>query len=625
MRRAFHLPVNFALQSYLNNWSNAPLTLYRQRQTIAALLSIAAIGLAVAITARSTTMLAFGLGIMAPGAGFGAPICVGADAFAPAIAICGAVAMFLAALILWFGTGNALAPLFVWIGSAGIAAFLSDNHTIPPIAVLDLLLVASIMPATFALALRITRGGKRPAVSTSLPALAAPPRPAELDISALQLQRLLLDRALQPVEEFQGFEWRDQFQTAAVRYQLNFLSYALSLSQAHVMPAFTGYMFEAQRKLLAKQSDPRMWRYWLLESLWGHLRWSTNPVSRDNIMYSGFVAAQIAFAQAAGGRTIAQDDHLDLRIGKQRSSYDFLSLVAQLVEQYRASPWGLLACEPNWIYPLCNLITAAAIRAADAHSDASDWDAIAPTFRNGLLNEFMTSDGRIVPFRSSLTGMAMPMAGGIVMQAFPCLFLNTLFPDLAQEQWAQVRARLDRTNWNRTFWPIDVGNYGFSRASSLAASAAAATEMGDGDSAAAMLAMLDEQCPQILIDGVRHRPRASLWAHALEFSALCNHRNGLADLVMAKSGAGAGPYLAEACYPAVLVSRAVAEDGGLTLILYPGGLDRLQLIRLAGLQPERRYRVAGPAPSIIQAGATGEASLAVNLTGRTALTITLLA
>ena len=586
------------------------------------LLLIAAMGLAVANTARSMPFLALGLGIMAPGAGFSAPIFVGANAIGPAIAVGGAVMAFVVALILWFGTGNVLAPVLVWIGSAFVAARFAGDRVIAPVDIADLLPVAGSMSALVALAMMAMRGGRPSNKAAPAAVMIAASRSDELDMSALQLQRLLLDRALQPVDQFEGFEWRDQFQTAAVRYQVNFLSYALSLSQAHYTPAFSGYMLEAQQRLLAKQSDRRMWRYWALESLWGHLRRSVDPVSRDNIMYSGFVAAQIAYAEAAGGRSIARGSHLELHIGDRRSCYDLPALIALLAAQYRTSPWGLLACEPHWIYPLCNLITATAIRAADARSGDANWNSIVPKFRDSLLTEFTTRDGRMIPFKSSLTGMAMPMAGGIVMQAFPCLFLNGLFPDLAMAQWDRVRARLDRGGWDRAFWPIDVGNYGFSRASSLAASAAAAVEMGDGESAAAMLAMLDRQCPSMVLDGVRHRPRASLWAHALEFAALCNHQNGLADLIGHRPGATAGPYLAEADYPAVLVGRAFEDQGQLSLILYPGGHDSLQLIRLAGLRPDHHYRVEGPAPALLRANASGEAGLAVNLVGRTPLTIT---
>ena len=58
-------------------------------------------------------------------------------------------------------------------------------------------------------------------------------RDRELSAQDVKLMRFLLDRALQPLEAFDGFEWLDQFQTAAVRYQLNFIGYALSMAQAN--------------------------------------------------------------------------------------------------------------------------------------------------------------------------------------------------------------------------------------------------------------------------------------------------------------------------------------------------------------------------------------------------------
>ena len=109
------------------------------------LLLIAAMGLAVANTARSMPFLALGLGIMAPGAGFSAPIFVGANAIGPAIAVGGAVMAFVVALILWFGTGNVLAPVLVWIGSAFVAARFAGDRVIAPVDIADLLPVAGSM------------------------------------------------------------------------------------------------------------------------------------------------------------------------------------------------------------------------------------------------------------------------------------------------------------------------------------------------------------------------------------------------------------------------------------------------------------------------------------------------
>jgi hypothetical protein len=437
--------------------------------------------------------------------------------------------------------------------------------------------------------------------------------------------RLLLDRALQPVDRFDGFEWRDQFQTAAVRYQVNFLSYALSIVQARHMPAFAGYMTEAQCRLLEKQSDRRLWRYWALENAWGHLRLGADPVPRGNIMYSGFVAAQIACAEAAGGQIARGGMHLRLDLpGGRRADYYVDQMTGILIDQYRKANWGLLGCEPHWIYPLCNLISATAIRARDAHNRTDHWAGVAQGFRTGLISNFTTADGRLVPFRSSLTGLAFPAAGGIVMQAFPCLFLNSLFPDLAQEQWGRVTADLARRKWTRAFWPIDVGNYGFSRASTIAASAAAAAEMGDSALSAAMLEFLDAQCPAVTSGGTSHRPRASLWAHALELIARTASGCTFAGLINDGPGAGMtrAPHIAEARYPDVLVAAAHSRDGRLAAVLYPGTEPGIRSIALGGLVPGRHYRAEGAAHTAFRAAQDGAAQIAVLLEGRSPLIVT---
>ena len=628
MRTSFILPGYFARQSTRQRLNGLSRSSRAQLTTALCIGLVVATGLVLATNARTVADLAFGLGLMAPGAGFVAPVLTSGAGHPMALALTlAAASTFVVALLLWFGTGNVLAPPAAWLGAAGLAAWRSGYAppTIWPVPQTIILVTATIMPLILSAAVALARGGVCPTrtnAEVQLRPLVAAPQVGELDLPTLQLQRLLLDRALQPVEAFEGFEWRDQFQTAAVRYQLNFVSYALSIVQAHQLPAFSGYMLDAQQHLLAKQSDPRVWRYWAWESAWGHLRRSADPVPRDNIMYTGFVAAQIAMAEAASGRSIANGGpHLRLVApGGQRFAYNQSDLTGTLADQYRRAPWGLLACEPHWIYPLCNLITAMALRSGDARAGSSDWDDIAQTFRDGLARNFTTPTGALVPFRSSLTGLAMPAAGGIVMQAFPCLFLNALFPDLAAEHWGRVRERLATQRWRRAFWPVDVGNYGFSRASTLSASAAAAVEMGDGENAQAMLAMLDRECPAVLADGVRHRPRASLWAHALELVARANHRNGLADLI-ASPGHPMGPHLAKVPYPDVLVARAALKDDRLEIVLYPGGADGERTLTLAGLQPRRHYRIEGSVASFLRADDRGIADLAVPVIGRTALSI----
>lgn len=359
-------------------------------------------------------------------------------------------------------------------------------------------LVAGPAPWAVAAAVWLRPRRRRPrrvhAAPASWDTAPTPGTAGELSLEALRRQRLLFDRALQPAGDFRGFEWRDQFQTAAIRYQVNFLSYALAAAQARYAPA-AGACFEAaQPRLLHKIGDHRLWRYRQLESAWGRLRLDADPVPHENIMYSGFTALQMSLSSLP-------DDLVLHRRGREWRRYSLDRIAGRLADQYRMSPYGLLACEPNWIYPLCNLITAAGIKAADARNGTERWTGMADDFREALLREATRADGRFIAFRSALTGIAPPAP---VMQSFPCLFLNALDPELAQEQWHAVRAELGRRDWRKLFWPIDVGNYGFSRAAGYAATAAAAAEMGDAGVMHECLARLDAECPLRSDRGVIH-------------------------------------------------------------------------------------------------------------------------
>jgi hypothetical protein len=108
----------------------------------------------------------------------------------------------------------------------------------------------------------------------------------------------------------------------------------------------------------------------------------------------------------------------------------------------------------------------------------------------------LTPEGEFVPCRSSRLGFALPQIGGAVGQAFPCFFLNATLPGIARRHWLGLREDLAGPDFRRRLWPIDVGNYRFTRASSYAATAVAARELGDDEVAERLLAALDEDCPR---------------------------------------------------------------------------------------------------------------------------------
>lgn len=607
--RGFLTPDYFVSQSHLPN----SFTRRRQLSCLAVYGSLVAgaTGLGIALPA----IRAAALGLALPGAGF-LHWATGAQLATCLLLFAGALLAFGLALILWFATGNVLAPPAIWIALAWLASeplmLGLDAHVASPSWPL------ALAPAVFALlAATWAIGDKKPRPPACVPAMTradAPSPPVELPLAPAQRVRLLLDRALQPAQRFDGFERRDQFQTAALRYQVNFVAYALAMAQHRHAPAAEAPFAQAQDRLGIKIGDRRLWGYWRLENAWGNLRIDADPVTAQNIMFSGFTLLQMAL----GG----QEELVLHSRGETWRRYGMDEIAALLERQYRASRYGLLSCEPGWIYPLCNLITMAGIRAADARLGTNRWSALGASFLESLRREGMRGDGRFIAFRSSLTGIAPPAPGGIVMQAFPCLFLNALSPDMAQAHWQRVRARLDSRPWRGLFWPVDTGNYGFSRASSYAATAAAAAEMGDGEVAAECLRRLEQECPSREAEGAIHRERTSLWAHALEAMALCGGKNALRGLV---TGAPLllGPRLVRISCPGALVTKAANDGERLDLVLQPGGNGSASVvaIEIGGLSPGKHYRTNLPRQPLLRADAEGRGVLRVSLGGRTALSV----
>ncbi|MEP3629065.1 MAG: hypothetical protein ABJN04_03580 [Hyphomicrobiales bacterium] len=571
---------------------------------------------------------AFALGLFAPGAGF----LYWASSTSPLfiIALLAALvcfAAFLLSLIIWFATGNILLPPFVWLSSAFIAGIASTYFPHDTAAGS----IFGVSGTIAALTLGFWGASKvRPHPVEVVPQLIKAEAKEEtatkeeLSLSDVQHLRLLYDRALQPIDEFNGFDWRDQFQTAAVRYQINFASYALSTVQSGYLSAFKGYLDTAQQNLAAKQQQERIWQYWKLENLWGNLKIGADPVPNANIMYTGFVAAQLAYYQAVSGNTDFDEagSFVCASSSGERFEYSLPDFIELLTKQYKQSQFGLLACEPNWVYPLCNAITATSIKTFDNLQGTDNWNEIKHSFRKQLESEFIRNDGLLTPFRSTYTGLAIPPIGGAVMQSFPCLFLNSILPDIAERQWALFRNRLTNKNWDRAFWPIDIGNYSFSRASSYAATAAAAVEMGDLDIAERVIEKLDEACPLTLEAGVRHHENASLWANCLSIMAR-NGQSGMLNKITESTGTvkANNPFIKDVSYPEVLVARAVYEKDHLHAVLYPGREAGFKTMTLGGLKPQIHYELHANGTHVFQADATGEAVLNIDLKGRTEMRI----
>ncbi|MBW3664040.1 MAG: hypothetical protein KY469_13140 [Actinobacteria bacterium] len=608
---------------------HGPLVAARLRRTTLGYLLVATLGALPVVLDASPAWQAFGLGVIAPGGGW---LYAGSILFAVIT-----VVLMLVALFAWFGAGMIVAPPLVWLGSAGLAAaFVGDTWDWARVAVPVLAVVALVGgQAAGRLGYRAARrrGAARNAYLSTLRVDVDPrplPETRELSERELGVQRYLLNVALQPIDGFEGFDIVDQFQTAAIRYQINFAQWALALAAYDHTPAFLGYSELAQRQLVQKTLNKRVWSYWKWENLWGNLSLDPDPISRDNIMLSGYIGLMAGLYETVTGDTRFDEPGTLTFVHdeRRRYSHDHTSITSAVHHNFVRSPWGMFPCEPNWIYTACNAIGVNCLVVHDRLHGTTYADDVVDRFATSMDEEFLTADGRVTAIRSSRLGLTIPSLTSTMADAGTVWLSNPIVPVAARRLWEIVRHELLRVEDGRIHmslrgWDkIDVGNYKPSDVSAHAMVMMAAAEMGDDDIVDAANASLEAVHTPDDRDGMR-RYDASLQAHGMLLLARSNRRDGLRDLVTRgrPPAVAAGPVLAEAPYPDCLVARAATDGRALDLVLRPGnGAGRVRL-RLGRLVPGTSYAVRGGVTREITADAHGAADLEVDLDGRTEVTV----
>ena len=619
-----------------------PVTRARLRRTAALYGLLFAASLLLALFSTSSGSRALGLGLMAPGGGF---LYFAAGGWFSVLAHLGLVVLslglFVGALLLWFSTGNILAPPLVWIGTALGAGAMNHHETWPAAlwvvpTTIALLLGGVLVFQRWRLATALRNRERRKAIVERSHHVLTPrvagtglPQVEELSREDLGVLRFILDRSLQPVDSFKGFDMVEQFFFSAVRYAIFSSSYALSLAQYSRMPAFRGYLSEAQRNLIEKARLKTVWKYWRYENAWGNLRLGADPVAtstHDDVMFTGWYAAMVAFyASNTGDDRFNEPGSLTFHESPtEKYVYDLPGFNRILAENMERSPFCLFPCEPRFVYVVCNNFAGVALETSDRLYGTDYWTALEPRFREAIDQEFMTLDGRLVTARSSRTGFAHPGYSSTMADAGAAFYLNALLPDVARRLWAIIRADLVHIEEDAIRIDMsladhyDKGNYKPSDATTLGIVAAAALEMGDTDVSDRLARLIEERYPSILMDGVRHHPAVSVIGHAWFLCARASRMNGVFD--MARNGMpkewSAGPVIERAEYPNVLVAKAVSDGQGLEAVFYPGGKGGRETIGLSQLERGRRYRSHGTIETEVTADASGKADVSFDLEDR---------
>ena len=243
--------------------------------------------------------------------------------------------------------------------------------------------------------------------SSATPTPSLPLRqPDEMDARLLEWA---LRMALQPDDEFRGFDWGEQIHgPTCVRYQLNMLGYALALFSANYVPNGPGTVERAMAKLIEKQTDLRVWGYWPLINRIGNLDWNPDPIVRDNIMLSAYVADQINLYEAATGSSRFDEPGSLTFVWKDGRvfPYDHHTIVDAVARNFAANDLGLFPCEPGWVFSFCNVMGGQAIHGHDTLHGTALWKGVEAHWRRGIVEEMLTPDGHLSHIRSKVFGVS---------------------------------------------------------------------------------------------------------------------------------------------------------------------------------------------------------------------------
>ncbi|MCA2244770.1 hypothetical protein JF781_20640 [Mycobacterium sp. WUMAC-067] len=616
-----------------------PVTRKRLRRFRLSYGAVAGAGFALSVLAPSDHWRAFGLGLVLPGGGFLHYLAGDFWAVTEHLALAAVSAgAFAVAVVVWWWCGIVLLPIIVWVGTAALAATMHHDAVLDTSWLIVAALVVAIIAAETYRKHRVARqiDGRvqlHAARASRAPMLAA--RPAEqrdeLSLADLSALRFALDRALQPVEQFNGFHFGDQWQLSATRYQIFTLGWALALANANYLPAMRGYLQDAQLNLLEKTRDPRLWSYWKWENLWGNFRLGADPLIHDNIMYSGYVGKQLGLYQAATGdlRHDAPGAYTLVSRRGRRYVYDVPTLIEILVSQYESAPFGAWPCEPNWIYLFCNTTGGVAIRAYDAAHGTAHWDRVAERFDRHIAQEFTRLDGTITELRSAYTGLTPPFTNGPATTMNAAIGLHPLCRERAEGLWwlsrddvvEQLESGESKLKQNEP--AFDPGNMKRSPGFKFGMLLHGAREFGDDDLARAICAAIETELTSCSEAKVLSYHDVSVWGHALLLMGRVGRKDGLHDLATLGSDPSnrTGPVLRNVHYPDVLVARAFGDGAALDTVLYPGRDAGRHHLELAQLRPGARYRCVGALTDVITANQDGTATIAITVEGRTPLTV----
>jgi Linalool dehydratase/isomerase len=577
---------------------------------------------------------ALGLSLVLPGGGF-------LFAASPELFVL-SVAFVALAFVLWWGISAHFAIPLVWavgvvlavIMGDGGGLFTSDGTTwdwavpvVYALAILTIVLMVLWFERKFRRKLALVPSLNEYLDTVALPQVIKPTLdPDERDATALSWA---YDLALQPLGDLVGFDWGEQIHgPTCVRYQIDFLGWALAQYTANYVPNAPHVAERAMRNLIEKLTDLRVWRYWRTLNLIGNFDANPDPIVRENIMLSAFTLNLVNIYEAATGSTYFDSPgSLTFVWSDGRTfAYDHHTLADAVLRNYQDSRLGFFPCEPGWAFTACNTIGAEGLYGYDTMHDQRHWKGYEDSWRRTALEEYAQPDGLFPHIKSTKVGLSFD-TGEVPGGEYPTTGLNAfadIAPDLAARAGAlalrgvdEKMAALEATMTGGAL-PITMP---LTRERNLPIHTAVpewtrvvggARAVGRFDLAAAAKEAMWLQCATG--ESWPGRPlTASVQSIAINLSLVWGMPMNTAALNIRGYAPPTGPLLGETPWPEVLVTKARSSDGvSLDIALRPNRDAPVVGLALtfAHLRPGGAYTFDGQA---VKAGADGTATITIDL------------
>ncbi len=441
----------------------------------------------------------------------------------------------------------------------------------------------------------------------------------------------------------------------ALRYQLAMMSYAVAAAQYHRTPAWRELYRGIFEKLIEKMLRFDVWGYWETASRGSKVfdpdleelgeGW-LDPVVRQNIMYSGHLFKMVGLYEMlyrtgrynAPGSLSFEFKSVFRGIGPETFAYDHKSLGQAILKEFERNNYLGCECEPNAIFVVCNQTPLLGFH----HYDHVHGTEIAPVLTQRFeeawkkrSNLFTSTCCEELPVYITVRREEV-LEGGLT-DAWWCAMMHPWKPDYTESVYPNVRKRLvrpmpdgtlgvDDTAYNRSpdsevgdlaVDPIMLGVQTFGLM------ALAASEMGDAETLAGMLAYADRYFDPDGREGCLYYPRndamgtdnyvTCLIGNALIPWARLNVPDGIWRLYNEPwdDAHFAEPYVEGIDFPVILVRRAIfdALAERLTLVIEPGpGAPGETRFRVEQLDRSKAWRVVRDGATLGALGADGSSS-----------------